>query len=200
MEQATQTTLIFYEDSARRSDLTYTEKKVKDKVDRVTVELNGNESGVFTKLASRYDRLGKALAVMKEKRDQLNADIKLKAEQLFDAEDIVLTRVVETVSFTMTISKRSKVAPKTTINYEKIAEELAKLIPDELQSKVDEIVKAYTTITEQPDKSPALTVKGKVTEGLLQSIIMMIGDLLSSIKSWGKSYDAKLNRLKAMAK
>ena len=200
MEQATQTTLIFYEDSARRSDLTYTETKVKDKVDRVTVELNGNESGVFTKLASRYDRLGKALAVMKEKRDQLNADIKLKAEQLFDAEDIVLTRVVETVSFTMTISKRSKVAPKTTINYEKIAEELAKLIPDELQSKVDEIVKAYTTITEQPDKSPALTVKGKVTEGLLQSIIMMIGDLLSSIKSWGKSYDAKLNRLKAMAK
>ena len=191
------------EDRKRRQDLTYIEKKVKNELDRVIVELKGNESGTLTRLASRYDRLDKAIKVMGQKRGELNAEIKEKVEDLFAAEDIVLTRVIETVSFTMTVSKKSKVADKVAIDYESIATELAKLIPDDLQSKVDEIVKAYTTITPQPDKSPALSVKAKVTEGIIgdlaASVVSLIKRIVKSVASWAPKFDKKLDKLKKMA-
>jgi uncharacterized protein YdcH (DUF465 family) len=191
------------EDRKRRADLTYVEKKVKNELDRVIVELKGNESGTLTRLASRYDRLDKAIKVMGQKRNELNAEIKEKVEDLFAAEDIVLTRVIETVSFTMTVSKKSKVADKVAIDYEAIATELAKLIPDDLQSKVDEIVKAYTTITPQADKSPALSVKAKVTEGIIgdlkASFVSLIKKIVKGIASWAPKFDKKLDKLKKMA-
>jgi hypothetical protein len=190
------------ENRKRRDDLTYTEKEVKKQVDRVIVELNGNESGVLTKLASRYDRLNKAIKVMGEKKNELNADIKEKVEDLFAAEDVVLTRVIETCSFTLTVSKRSKQEDKVTIDYEAIAMELAKLIPDELQAKVDEIVAAYTSIKKQEDKSPALAVKAKVNEGLgdlAKSLVALVKKAVKSIASWAKKYDRKLAALKKQA-
>jgi len=191
------------EDRKRRSDLTYIEKEAAKKLDKVIVELKGNESAVLTKLAARYDRLVKAIKVMTEKRAELNADIKLRVETLFAAEDVVLTRVIDTVSFTMTVSKTSKQEDKITIDYKAIAEELAKLIPDELQAKVDEIAAAYTTIQKQEDKSPALSVKSKVAEGLLADIkvnvVAALKNAIKSIASWAKKYDKKLNALKKMA-
>jgi hypothetical protein len=191
------------ENRKRRDDLQYIEKKVKGEIERVTVELKGSESGVLTRLASRYDRLDKAIKVMTQKRNELNADIKEKVEDLFAAEDIVLTRVIDTVSFTMTVSKKSKVADKTTIDFEAIAAELAKLIPDELQTKVDEIVAAYTKITPQPDKSPALSVKAKVTEGMISdiasSIMNFVKKVIKSVTSWAPNFDKKLNKLKKQA-
>ncbi len=184
------------EERKRRTDLTYTEKEVAKKIDRVIVELTGSESGVLTKLASRYDRLNKAIKVMGEKKDELNADIKARVEDLFAAEDVVLTRVIDTVSFTMTVSKTAKQADKVTVDFKAIAEELAKLIPDELQAKVDEIVKAYTVTVAQQDKSPALSVKAKVTESLLSdlgaSVATAIKKAIKSVASWAKKYDKKL--------
>ena len=191
------------EQRKRRQDLTYTEKEVKKQLDRVIVELNGNESGVLTKLASRYDRLDKAIKVMGEKKLELNADIKSRVEDLFAAEDVVLTRVIETVSFTMTVSKRIKQDDKTTVDFKSIAEELLKLVPDELQSKVDEIIATYTTITKQQDKSPSLSVKSKVTEGLLrdlsQTIVSSVKKMIKSIASWAGKFDKKLTALKKTA-
>ena len=191
------------ENRKRRKDLTYTEKLVKKEIDRVIVELNGNESGVLTKLAARYDRLAKAIKVMGEKKDELNASIKEKVEDLFAAEDVVLTRVIETVSFTLTVSKRQKQDDKVAVNYKAIAEELAKLIPEDLQDKVEEITKAYTTITAQQDKSPALSVKGKVTEGFIgdlkASLIASIKRVVKSVTSWATKYDKKMIALKKQA-
>lgn len=209
--------LLFEEalaDRKRRSDLVYHEKFAKKELDRVIVELSGNESGVLTRLASRYDRLAKAIKVMGEKKDELNADIKDRVEALFAAEDIVLTRVIETVSFTMTVSKKAKQDDKIVVDYKGIAEALAKLIPDELQAQVDAIAKAYTTISAQPDKSPGLQVKAKVTEDLLDDIIayaqlsfpylkaavsLMLRKLLKNVAVWVPKFDNKLNALRKMA-
>jgi hypothetical protein len=191
------------EDRKRRTDLNYLEKVVKNQLDRVIVELKGSESGVLTKLASRYDRLDKAIKVMGQKKNELNADIKARVEDLFAAEDVVLTRVIETVSFTMTVSKRSKTDDKVVVDYKGIAEALAALIPDELQSKVDEITKAYTQISIQPDKSPALSVKAKVSEGLIgdlaTSVINAIKKVVKSVASWAKKFDRKLDAIKKLA-
>jgi len=192
------------EDRKRRADLTYTEKRVKNELDRVTIELSGSESGVLTKLSGRYDRLDKAIKLMGEKKNELNADIKSRVEELFSAEDVVLTRVIETVSFTMTVSKRLKKADdKKVVDYEAIATELAKLIPEELQAKVEEITLAYTKLIPQEVKSPGLSVKAKVNEGLLTDlkagVVSMVKRAIKSITSWAIKYDKKLLALKKMA-
>lgn len=191
------------EERKRRPDLKYTEKEVKKQLDRVIVELHANESGVLTKLASRYERLSKAIKVMGEKKDELNADIKEKVEDLFAAEDIILTRVIETVSFTLTVSKKSKVADKVAVDYKAIAEALMKLVPEDLQTQVEEITKAFTTVTAQQDKSPGLSVKSKVAEGLIgdlkASITSAIKRAIKKVTSWAMKYDKKLLALKKLA-
>lgn len=194
---------------ARRADLSYNEKVVKNKIDRVAVELEGNDSASMTRLASRFDRLDKAIKRMGEKRGELNEQLKDKVTDLFDAEDVVLTRVVETASFVMTLSKLVKAAeqePKKIVNYEKIAEELAKLIPAELQEKVEEIQKLYTEISLAQDKSPGLRVKNKVDESLNEGIVDFFKKITAkaikaakSLASWALSYDKKLAGLKKQA-
>ena len=192
---------------ARNPDLKYSEKVVKNKIDRVTVELAGNPSGVMSRLTSRYDRLDKAIKTMSVKRNEMNEQIKETVTDLFNAEDIVLTRVVETVSFTLTLSKLVKSAeqnPKIVVNYEEIAKELAKLIPEELQAKVEEITKMYTEVSIAADKSPALRIKNKndekLDEGIIDSIRGLANKVIKWVKrtaSWAAKYDKKLSALKA---
>ena len=105
------------EDRKRRDDLNYLEKKTKGVVERVIVELNGNESGVLTKLASRYDRLDKAIKVMGQKKNELNASIKEKAEDLYhkyQAEIILLPKRRIDISST---EIRQRITEKRSIRY-----------------------------------------------------------------------------------
>lgn len=187
---------------ARNPDLKYKEKVVKNKVDRVTVELAGSDSATITKLATRFERLQTAMELMGKKRAEINDVMKGKVEALFDAEDIVLTRVVETAAFSLTLSKRvapEEQDPKTVVDYKSIATELAALISDDLQEQVNAIVKKYTEVSIAQEKAPALRVKAKVTEGVmdvLKNVTDSISRFVKSITSWAKGYDNKLNGLK----
>jgi hypothetical protein len=190
----------------RRKDLEYKNKMAKGAIDRVIVELEGAESGIFTKLAHRYFRLDKALKAMEVAHKELNAQIKEKTEAFFDAEDIVLTRVIKTVSFTMTLSKFVKgTEKKKTVDYEKICAELIKLIPAELEARVKEITDLYTTEKLENDKSPALRVKDDrpgVNENLQEGLkewIMRAKAYVKSFTAWAKRYDVKLENLAKQA-
>lgn len=189
---------------ARDPELKYTSKLVKNKLDRVTVELNGNKSGVMSRLTSRYARLDKAAKLMKEKRDELNAQMKSVAEDLFEAEDALLTRVVDTISFTITLSKAEKAADKSdtkTIDYEAIVKELSSMVP-ELEEKMKELTEKYTTVKAATDTPVKLTVKQKTNEGLKDSITSLVKSFSSFVKritSWGNTYDKKLTALKNKA-
>lgn len=183
----------------RRSDLNYKEKLVKGQIDRVTVELEAHESGVMTKLASRYFSIDKTIKKLMEVKDKMNAGVKERAEALFNAEDIVLTRVVETVSFGLTLSKQMQVAESTVerVNYEKIAKELMALISEDLKPQVDAIIKEATTKTVIPasTKSPGLRITPK-NEGFVGDAVNKFKELVLRFKNWAKNYDKKLNQLK----
>jgi hypothetical protein len=204
------TLLASFITEARDKDLKYTEKVVKNKIDRVTVELHGHHSGAMSALTNRYDRLDRAIKEMTIRRNEMNEKIKDKVTDLFDAEDIVLTRVVETVSFTLTLSKLVKAAEqkdKVVVDYESIAKELAKLIPDELQKAVQEITDRYTEVSLAADKSPALRVKNKNDDKLAEDVLSSlkrymesIHKWVSSMVKWGNKYDKKLNKLKEKIK
>jgi len=189
---------------ARKADGVYTEKQAKGVLERVTIALAGSESANMTKLAKRYARLEVSLKAMKEKHEEMNNLLKETVQGLFDAEDIVLTRVVETAQFTLTMAKEiQKTEPTKSVDYEKIAGELAKLIPDELQAKIDEITKQYTTLI--PPKPPVkkLSVsKEVVKEGIFDNVTKLknwAARMLKQFSSWASGYDSKLNALKKKA-
>lgn len=183
-----------------KSGVKYTEKQVKGALDKVTAVLSGTESASMTKLAKRYARLEASMKAMKEKHDELNQRLKDDVQGYFDAEDIVLTRVVETAQFTLTLAKEIQKEGTTTteVDYKSIIAALTVLIPDELQSKVDMITEKYTQTITTPAKAPIkrLSVsKEVVKEGLLERAM----SFFKSIMSWASRFDSKLDRLKKQA-
>lgn len=200
----TQERTALYE--ARDTTKKYTEKEAKGVLDRVQVTLEGMESAQMTKLAKRYARLEESMAKMKAKHAELNTVLKGKVQDNFNLEDIVLTRVVETAQFTLTMAKEIKKAPETTITVDQkaIIEELTKLVPYELQEKIEEITKLYTKTIITAAKEPVskLSVSKEIKEGILDDIAGLAQKMKAVIKDflgWGKSYDEKLGVLKAKA-
>uniref|UniRef100_UPI0038910E4B hypothetical protein n=1 Tax=Acinetobacter sp. TaxID=472 RepID=UPI0038910E4B len=168
---------------------------------------SGSQSASMTKLAKRYARLEASMKAMKEKHEELNTRLKGEVQDLFEAEEVIYTRVVETAQFTLTMAKEIQKDPeqKKEIDYEKIIAALSMLIPDELQSKVDQVVAKYTTVVEVPAKPPvkrlsvSKEVGAPVVEGVIDNLKSMAKKFLASMLSWGQSYDKKLDRLKKQA-
>lgn len=186
---------------ARDPSLKYTEKQVKNTLDRVTVELKANQAGAMSRLTKRYERLDKAAKLLQERRDAVNAQMKEKVEDLFDASDVVLTRVVETASCTITLSKAERgetKEPKVAVDYKAIVKELSEMVP-ELEEKLRELTLKFTKITPATDTPAALRVKVKVDEGISE-MWAGIKKLIASIKSWATGFDSRLEKLKAVLK
>lgn len=179
-------TLKEYLREQRDPDLDYTEKKAKGAVDKVIVELKGNQSGKFTKLIKEYSSLKVQIDALEVKRVDLNAKIKDETESLFDAEDEVYTRVVETVSATLNLSKKT-VVTSTKTDYEKVIEQLLEMVPD-LTDKIQELIEANTKITSST-RSPSLRVD------LNEGVFDWIKGLYAKIKTWAKGYDSDLKSL-----
>jgi len=179
---------------ARSKDLEYTEKKVKGLVDRVTVTLGGHYSGMITKLANEYIELSEAIDQLSTRQSELNLKAKEEGEYLFDAEDEVLTRVIDTVSATLTISKKI-VDKKSSVDMDKVVSDLIELMP-ELKDKVEEIIKANTKISEV-EKSPRLTIKSKVTEAAnpIQAVRNFVSKATSYFHNWSNSYKSRLDAI-----
>ena len=180
----------------RREELAYEEKKVKGQLDRVILSLQGNQSGKFTRLISRYKKLQKAVEKLQEHQALLNADIKEEVEDLFNADDEVLTRVVDTISATLTLSKKQSVRTEK-VDYALILEKLVALVP-ELEEQVKLLVEEHTKIT-VAEKSPAL--RTTIKEGLKdwgKKIKEIAKQALKTAKNWGKSYDSELAEVKEL--
>lgn len=194
---------------ARRKDLPYTEKKVKEAIDKVIVEVSGKESAKFTVLAKKYKDLKEATEALAKSTAEVNAQIKEEAIDLFDASDEVYSRIVETASMTIKIGRRQpdSVEKVVTVEYEKIIKEISDLVPD-LTEQIQKIIEANTTITNKTvvAKAPQLRVDlkdDKVNEGVLDNfativkVVRSVGKaLLNSIKAWGRGYDRRLSDIR----
>jgi hypothetical protein len=182
---------------ARRSELTYTQKEVAGKVDRVIVQLEGRQSEAFTKLAKNFKRTKTHIERLEKVMESLNKEVKDKAIDLFNAEDEIATRVVDTVSIGITISKLPEVKDVVKTDWERIAKELASLTP-ELDAKLKELTKKFTTVKAGIQKGVSLRVdlkEGKISD-IFDKLKNMFKSFLESVKSWGDSYDSKLDKIK----
>lgn len=157
------------------TEIKYTEKKVSGLLDRVTATLSGKKSEIFTKMAKRYKKIDNAIKVLGEEREMLNEKVKNHMGEMFDAEDEVLTRVIESVSLTATLSKRTPASTKQveTFDTEGFMTALYQALPD-LEDQLNELVNRYKVVREVTvaEKSPALRVKVEEASDMVDAKVL----------------------------
>jgi type IV secretory pathway VirB4 component len=180
-------------------EIEYKEKKVTGLLDRVTAKLTGKKSEIFTKLAKRYKEIDNAIKILGEEREALNEKVKTHMVEMFDAEDEVLTRVIESVSLTATLSKRTPESTKSVESFdtEGFITQLYNELP-ELENQLNELVKRFKVVREVTvaEKSPALRVKIEEDEDMDQNLLNKIeeysGLVYAKISKNLMEYDRKI--------
>ncbi|MCK9430018.1 MAG: hypothetical protein M0R17_08445 [Candidatus Omnitrophica bacterium] len=216
LKQLIKESIQVYLTEVRSSDIEYQEKKVKGEIDRVTAKLTMQKGSGASRVAKRYLELENQIDKLAKERESLNPELKEYINEFFDIEDEIYTRVLDTSSFILTMSKKPKDTPETTISntvvdYDKILSEIANIFPD-LTESIKTITNQYTrietqTIAAKQGKSPSVkvTTKEGIDEGVNHFIMQMksyIIRLVRHVKSFitGKleHYDDKFEDIKLM--
>jgi len=173
---------------ARSPELEYSEPSETE----VIAHLKSYNSQVYTKLAQKVERISVLEEEIKQLKEQVKQETRDNITDLFDAEDAARTRVVDTISFIMTLSKDPKAtqAPK----YKEILEALTEHLTPELIVVLEGLKQSMVTVTQ---KAPALRIRQK---DLDEGIAATIGEKAKNlINRWGMNYDKKLTQLKQAA-
>lgn len=160
---------------------------------KVVVNLKSYDSQVYTKLAQKVQRIEALESEIKQLKQEVKSESRQHVASLFDAEDAVRTRVVETISFILILSKDPK--PTESYKYAKIIEELEKNLTPELLLLLENLKAQFKTVTQ---KEPSLSVT-KIDESVSEKLASYMSKYMSFIKSWADRYDRKLDILKARA-
>lgn len=168
---------------SRRTDIEY-----QDTASEVAAKLRSHPSGVFTKLAMKVLRIEELETEISQLKEEVKAGARENVAELFNAEDAVKTRVIETLQFILTLSKDPK--PTVTPQYKNILEELTKHLTPELILVLEEIKKKMVTVTQ---KAPSLKVK-PIDQDLSEGVMSKFTHI---IMNWAQKYDAKLDNLKS---
>lgn len=157
---------------------------------KVVAVLKSYNSQSYTKLAQKFEQIAMLEAEVKQLKAEVKASTKEDVADLFDAEDAIMTRVIETVSFTLTLSKDP--IPTVSPKYKDILEALSTQLTPELILVLEELKKNMVTVTQ---KSPSLSIK-PVSEGRFSNFFAKFKNL---VFNWGQKYDQKLDQLKSQA-
>ena len=193
----------------RHPDKTYTPHYAKSIVDKVTVELAGNDAGTWSKIGRKYYRLQEAIKIFQLRHKELNKEIREKIVDLFDAEDVYVTRIVNTAKFTLMLYAQArpdpKAEPEKTTDHEAVVTDLLKLLEGDLLKKAEELIAAHTKIKKTNSEkspnlkvSPRLTADSEIKEGLADkwtALKSWARGILKSMASWAIAYDKKLSKL-----
>ena len=183
-----------YMGKADGSDVDY---KISPKGDKVTASVKGHLSAKYTKLAQNIDKIKTLQSEIEELTEQTKQDARGAISDLFTAEDEVRTRVVETVSFSLKLTKTPE--PTTTTKWASVVSELLELQPqlidvlETLKAKHSSVVQKSAALSFAPKESIELE------EGPMDALSAFFSKLLSYVDKWCTRYDASLDALKAKA-
>lgn len=152
--------------------------------------LQSYKSQTYTKLAQKVERISVLESELKALKEEVKQETRENVTDLFDAEDAVRTRVVQTVSFILTLSKDPKATE--TPKYKDILEALTEHLTPELITVLEGLKKQMVTVTQ---KSPSLKIE-PIAEGVLGNLFARIKEF---VFKWANKYDQKLAALKAQA-
>lgn len=162
--------------------------------DKVIADLTSHDSMVYTKLAQKVKRIEELESEIKALKLEVKSDTRVHVADLFKAEDVVRTRVINTISYMLTLSKDPK--PSETVQYAKVVAELEKQLTPELIAVLESLKEQFKTITQ---KEPSLKIvpRDKIKEDEESPLKTYGGKLLDFIEGWADRYDKKLEALKA---
>lgn len=166
---------------------------------KVVATLRSYKSQTFTKLAQKIEEITALEAQAAALKEEIKQEAREQIADLFTADDACRTRVIETVSFVIKLTKDPKAA--TTVKYEKVLSELANHLTPELKTVMETITAKYSTL--QAPKAAALSWEQKtqesveLSEGVWDKITGVLAALKAKVMSWGAKYDQKLGALKA---
>lgn len=163
--------------------------------DKVIADLTSHDSMVYTKLAQKVKRIEELETEIKSLKLEVKSDTRVHVADLFKAEDVTRTRVINTISFIMTLSKDPK--PTESVQYAKVVAELEKRLTPELIAVLESLKEQFKTIT-QKEPSLKITPRDQIKEADSTDQLSAYGEkLLSFINGWASGYDDKLDALKA---
>lgn len=151
-----------------------------DEPSKVTAHLGSYKSAKYTRLAKNMMRLDELTAEIKQLQAEVKQQRREDVAELFDVEDAVMTRVVETKSaiFKLTKDPQATKAPQ----YKKILEELEKHLTPDLITVLEVLKEEHVTITQ---KEPALSYE-LIKESSADSVI-------EKVKRWLPLFDQRLD-------
>jgi vancomycin resistance protein YoaR len=176
-----------------RPEVTFNEPSA----EKVVAVLKSDVSGRYTKLAQNVQRIATLEEEIKEKKSMVKADTRELIADLFSSDDCARTRVVDTLSFIMTLSKDPKVSE--TYKYEKVLEELTAHLTPELIKVLEAIKAKYKGETQ---KAASLKIAAKtaesvdLSEGPMDTMKSFYAKFKNAIFGWAAKYDQQLENLK----
>ena len=179
-------------------DITYI-----DDTDKVIAILKNHNSAEYTKLAGKLERIKKLEQEITAEENEVKELIKNNVAGLFGANDVTKSRIIDTVSFIIELSKN----PNATVTYKyaKVLEELEKNLTTELIKVLEAIKEKFKTTTQ---KTPSLKISRKdainqsmlakhpIDENTFEKFKDYYEKFENMISKWAEGYDRKLNYLK----
>lgn len=140
--------------------------------DSVTAQLSGMKEKIPNKLAEKSLELKNTIEALENERTQLHTTIGEGSKAIFDANDAVLTRYIETSKAIITLSKETQdvASQEETIDYETVLQEIYKLVSKKLIPEIELIVKNNTKIVTKVKKGSATKVMVRAKEPKIESI------------------------------
>lgn len=156
---------------------------------KVIASLKSYESQSYTKLAQKIEKINELSKEINTLKAEVKQETRERIAGIFDAEDVVNTRVVETIQFIFTLSKdpAATVSPK----YKDILSALEKQLTPELIVVLNQLKETMVTVT-QKEPSLKLTQKENVGQPIDQQILQLA-------TQWGAKYDKQLDALEQSA-
>lgn len=182
--------------------VTYSAETTKGELTKITAFLASYDSARYTKLGNNLVKIVKLTEELKQLQDETKEEARELLGDFFWAENAVCTRVVETVSFTFTLSKTPK--PVASVSYSKVLADLEEHLTPELLEKLKMIKANHTSAPVQKaaslkavDKRVPVATEESINEGMGDKLKGFFAKLKDWAFKWGKQYDAKLDKLKA---
>lgn len=181
-------------------DISYSAVTTKGEITKVIANLSSYESGKYTRLGRNLKRIETLTAEIAQLKDEVKADTKEAIVDLFNADDVCRTRVVETVGFTFELTKDPK--PTNTVKYAEVLKELESHMTPELIEILSALKDKFSSTVQ---KSPSLKARDKavesisLNEGWWDSLRSLAHRFYRKILGWAKSYDNRLSALRGKA-
>ena len=173
-------------------------KNNKGDIDKIIATLSRSKSAEFTKLAKKIKEAKELSDRVKKLEDEIKGEAREAISGLFKAEDEIYTRVVETASFSLKLSKIPE--PTVTVKYASVIKELRSHLSSDLITVLDNLEYKFKTITQKSASlsfSPKKENINEENDNLFDNLKDYSDRYLDAVNSVLINFDSKLNELES---